>query len=155
MNKAVDLFTTYQFIKRLVLPFNKWKAYELGIIDEQGTLLKPSSELSTQQERDAWGYFDILAANLKKLLGKLPGGKSAIASYAAAFLLLKEGAEEMSDEELLVQLLDSLDLVEDGVVTNVAASGAVAGTTGEPIVRKRRKTDVGMLLKRVQNRTKL
>jgi hypothetical protein len=86
---------------------------------------------------------------------KLPGGKSAIASYAAAFLLLKEGAEEMSDEELLVQLLDSLDLVEDGVVTNVAASGAVAGTTDEPIVRKRRKTDVGMLLKRVQNRTKL
>ncbi|MBT9159057.1 MAG: hypothetical protein DDT26_00306 [Dehalococcoidia bacterium] len=133
IGKAVDLFTTYQFIRRLVLPFNKWKAFELGVIDADGNVLKPRSE-RTQSEKDAWGYFDVLAANLKKLLGKLPGGKSSIATYSAAFLLLNEAHEIDTDEKLLTAFLDALKLVEDGVVTNVAASGEVAGLTGDPPV---------------------
>ena len=36
---VVDLFLVYQFIRRLATPFNKWKAYELGIIDDEGKVL--------------------------------------------------------------------------------------------------------------------
>ncbi len=41
-------------------------------------------------QQPSFGYFDLISMNLKKLLGKLPGGQSAIASYAAALLLLRE-----------------------------------------------------------------
>ena len=36
----VDLFLVYQMIKRLATPFEKWSAYELGIIDDKGMPLK-------------------------------------------------------------------------------------------------------------------
>ena len=36
---VVDLFLVYSFIRKLVTPFEKWDAYEEGIIDEKGTIL--------------------------------------------------------------------------------------------------------------------
>jgi hypothetical protein len=138
IQKGIDLFTTYQFIKRLVLPFNKWKAFELGIIDAEGNVLRPRETLERQEDKDSWGYFDILAANIKKLLGKVPGGKSAIASYAAAFMLLREDIDPEDAEQVRIAWQEALVIAEDmGGVTNTSSSGAVAGTTGEPIVRKK------------------
>lgn len=159
IGKTIDLFTTYQFLKRLVQPFEKWEAYKLGIIDEKGTVLRPMDSLETTKERDAWGYFDVLAANLKKLLGVLPGGKSAIASYAAAFLLLREeqhlNAEEIEDvlarlEETFQECLaEATDYVYSEEIANVASSGAVAGLgvgeQGEPPKKKTQE-----LLKRIK-----
>jgi len=86
----LDLFLLYQFIRRLATPFNKWKAYDLGIIDERGEILKPRKSLKTVKERDAFGLFDVLILNIKKLIEKAPGGKSRLASYAAALYLIKE-----------------------------------------------------------------
>lgn len=91
----VDTYLIYQFLKRLASPFNTWEAYHLGIIDANGKVLKKRNTLDPS-ERSAWGYFDILVANLKKLLGKIPGGKTRIASYAAALLLLREYREGTS-----------------------------------------------------------
>ena len=59
----VDLFLVYQFIKRLATPFEKWDAYELGIIDKDGNILKKRKELRTVKERDAWGKFDVMISN--------------------------------------------------------------------------------------------
>lgn len=129
-NKAVDLFLVYQFLKRLSTPFEQWDAYKLGIIDRQGKVLKPSSEQSTAAEKQAWGYFDRMVANLKKLLAKVPGGSTRLASYAAALLLLKEqdNLKHMSDEEMC-------NLLEDGIA-NVVGGGNIAGVgvgpQGEP-----------------------
>ena len=36
MGRAIDALITFRFLKLLVTPFNKTKAYELGIIDERG-----------------------------------------------------------------------------------------------------------------------
>ena len=129
-NKAVDLFLVYQFLKRLATPFEQWDAYKLGIIDRQGKVLKPSSEHTTAEEKKAWGYFDRMVANLKKLLAKVPGGSTRLASYAAALLLLKEqdNLKHMSDEEMC-------NLLEDGIA-NVVGGGNIAGVgvgpQGEP-----------------------
>ena len=137
MARLVDLFLVYQFISRLVTPFEQWDAYRLGIIDGKGKVLRKHNTLSTQEERTAWGYFDILAANIKKILQKIPGGESKLVSYAAAGLLLREQKklEDMSEEEiekLVQQLLDELE--EEPA--NVAGSGQVAGIgvgpQGEP-----------------------
>lgn len=129
-NKAVDLFLVYQFLKRLATPFEQWDAFKLGIIDRQGKVLKPSDKLETEKEKAAWGYFDRLVANLKKLLARVPGGSTRMASYAAALLLLKENKnlETMSDEQMI-------GLLEDGIA-NVAGDGKIAGIgvgpQGEP-----------------------
>ena len=34
-----NVYFVYQFIKKLVTPFNKPRAFELGIIDEKGKVL--------------------------------------------------------------------------------------------------------------------
>src|SRR5210317_535314 len=105
---VVDLFMVYQFIKRLATPFKEWKAHELGIIDERGVLLKSRKNLKTVAERDAFGLFDLMILKLKRLIEKIPGGKTRIASYAAALYLIKEGKdfdENMSDELLEEQFM--------------------------------------------------
>lgn len=105
----VDLFLVYQFIRRLATPFNKWEAYKLGIIDEKGKVLIKSKDFTKAAQRKAWGVFDRMIANLKKLLAKVPGGSSRFASYAAALFLIKEYkhftdestlTEELTDEQL-------------------------------------------------------
>lgn len=136
----VDLYLVYSFIKRLSTPFNKWDAYDLGIIDENGEQLKKRKELRTVKERDAFGLFDLMILKLKKLMSKVPGGSSRIASYAAALYLIKEHDEikkngEFMSEEMLEQKLNEYIenyevLKEDVSVQNVAGIGV--GPDGEP-----------------------
>lgn len=99
-----DLIYLYQFIKRLVTPFNKTEAFKLGIIDKNGNVLRKRSELTTSDEKNAYTLYDTLIFNLKKLLGKIPGGKSVLGSFVAGLLLLKE---EKNVEFQLLQEDDS------------------------------------------------
>ena len=97
---VVDLFLVYQFIRRLATPFNKWEAYKLGVIDENGNVLIKSKDFTNSRQRKAWGIFDRMIANLKKLLAKVPGGSSRFASYAAALFLIRE-YKAFTDETML------------------------------------------------------
>lgn len=105
----VDLFLVYQFIRRLVTPFTEWDAYKLGIIDDKGNILIKKKNFTKLEQSRAFGVFDRLVLNLKKLLAKVPGGSSKLASYAAALWLIKEHnyftnksvlTEETTDEEI-------------------------------------------------------
>ena len=144
----VDLFLVYQFVKRLATPFEKWDAYELGIIDKEGNRLKKIKDFKTVKERQAFGRFDLLVLKLKKLLEKVPGGKSRIASYAAALYLIKEhndptsNAYSLNEEELQTKLDENmlvaesyhvnsafLKMIEDAPTNNVGG-GSIAGTGG-------------------------
>lgn len=107
----VDLFLVYQFIRRLATPFNKWEAYKLGIIDENGKVLRKKKTLKDPKERAAWGIFDIMVANMKKLLAKVPGGSTRLASYAAALFLIKEH-KAFTEESLITEDMDEDDLEE-------------------------------------------
>jgi hypothetical protein len=94
-NPMMDMFLTYQFLKRIVIPFEKSDAYKLGIIDKNGKVLKKKKTLKTDQEKAAWGYFDILTNNLKKLLAKIPGGNSILGSSVASYMLVKEDKSDL------------------------------------------------------------
>lgn len=85
-----DLVYLYQFIRRLTTPFEESPAFKLGIIDKEGNVLKKRKDLTTDQEKDAYTYYDTLVFNLKKMLAKLPFGKTMMASFVAGLLLLKE-----------------------------------------------------------------
>jgi hypothetical protein len=93
IKSAADLAYTFRFLALLVTPFKKTKAYEKGIIDEFGKRLKKPPFSSIEEREDYANYytrFIRLVFNVKKLIGKVPGGKSRIASYAAALYLIKE-----------------------------------------------------------------
>tara|TARA_B100002019_G_scaffold290324_1_gene307757 strand:+ start:3426 stop:3995 length:570 start_codon:yes stop_codon:yes gene_type:complete len=96
----------------LTTDFKKTPAYKFGFIDRDGNRIKkiPHPEVKnqfiennpkTKEEKNSLTPLHRLVFNLKKLLGKLPGGKTAFASYAVALALLKEHAEldsEQSDQ---------------------------------------------------------
>jgi hypothetical protein len=111
----VDLFLVYQFIRRLATPFEEWEAYKQGVIDKDGNILKSKKERNTRAERESFGIFDLMILKLKRLLAKIPGGSSRLASYAAALWLIKEwnhfSNESLLNENVSEDLLDeSLDL---------------------------------------------
>ncbi len=158
-----DLYLVYQFLRRLTTPFEEWDAYKAGIIDKDGNILKKKNDRKTQTEKDSFGTFDLMVLKLKKLLGKLPGGESKIASYAAALWLIREWnhfsddsylnediSEEQLDESIAVfsetyfyytTLLEGVNqkVQEDGIGMAVG-SGAIAGLgvgpQGEPGLTK-------------------
>jgi hypothetical protein len=133
----VDLFMVYNFLKRLATPFNEWEAYKLGIIDERGNILKKKKDFTLQKERSAFGVFDTMILKLKRLIEKVPGGKTRLASYAAALYLIKEGqnyTEETPDEVLEEQFMTHyMTLSESDIniqfeeIMNTAGGGNIAG----------------------------
>lgn len=87
---VVDLFLVFQFIRKLVTPFEKWPAYKEGVIDDKGNVLIKRKDLTKNAQRKAFGVFDQMILNIKKLLAKVPGGSSRLGTYAAALWLIKE-----------------------------------------------------------------
>ena len=135
---AVDLFLIFQFIKRLTTPWDKTEAFKLGLLDGDGKKLKKAS---TKEEKEAVGLFDRLVFNLKRLLEKVPGGKTRIATYAAALLLIREENEPTVDPdnlfEIKTELVENMQFLQENFqkdykmmveeIANVSAGGEVAG----------------------------
>jgi malic enzyme len=160
-----NIYFVYQFLKKLVTPFNKTKAFELGIVDEKGKILKRRRDLETDDEKDAYNLSDTLVWNLKKILGKIPLGKSRLASYAAALWLIKEQQDgyKITEEELELQFFDQFEkmynndlefdsatlkkfedvLYEDSPTT--AMGGGNIAVRGIPLLKKPPK---GLVMKR-------
>jgi len=90
LKSAGNIYFVYQFLTKLTTPFEKTKAFELGIIDENGKILKKRSQLKSAEEKEAYTMTDTLIFNLKKILAKVPGGRTRFATFAAALFLLKE-----------------------------------------------------------------
>ena len=93
IKQAGDLVYTFRFLRLLTTKFEDTEAYKAGIIDENGKRLK-SFDLNTMDNRNTYkNYytpFHRLVFNIKKIMEKVPGGGSRLASYAAALYLLKE-----------------------------------------------------------------
>jgi len=150
---AFDLLLIYQFIKRISTPFEKQEAYKLGIINDKGEKIK---DPETTAEKKAYGYLDKLIFNLKKLIEKVPGGRSRLGSFAAALYLIREAHEEkdytMQElqeglEKTMSELNESSlksfkDLMEE--VPANASGSAVAGTGDDSstvVVKKKKKKE--------------
>tara|TARA_B000000565_G_C23756961_1_gene366858 strand:+ start:221 stop:808 length:588 start_codon:yes stop_codon:yes gene_type:complete len=156
LSRAADLGYAFRFLKLLTTPWNKLKAYELGIVDENGKNLKKAKELKTKEEKSAYTIFHRLVFNIKRLLNKIPGGKSTLASYAAALYLIKEhtGMSEEKIEEIITKVLDDnleTDLTESqwfikGDTLNPGiyclTKDVVSMNTGEEIAKKNSKIRV-------------
>ena len=115
VGRVIDSLMVFRFLKMLVTPFNKTPAYKFGFIDKNGNRIKnlpnpdnknqllPNNPI-TKEEKNSLTPLHRLVFNIKKLLAKIPGGKSILASYAVALLLLKE--EYDLDDEQAEQLYE-------------------------------------------------
>ena len=110
MASIFNIVVAYQFIKLLTTPWKEQKAYELGVIDDTGKVIKEKEDRTTEDKK-AFTIFHVLIFNIKKLMEKVPFGKSRLASFAAALYLLKEQTEGAggSAKELEAKLLDHLE----------------------------------------------
>ena len=98
---AMNLFFIYKFLRILTTPWKESDAFKLGIVDEDGKILKKKSQLKTIEEKDAYTMMHRLVWKIKRLMEKVPFGKTRLASYAAALWLIKEGHSFKGDEEQL------------------------------------------------------
>lgn len=134
----IDIALLYSFLKRLVTPFSEWEAFKQGVIDDEGSILIPIDKRSPAQ-RDSYGYYDRVVANLKKLIGKVPGGKTRLASFASALLLMREENVTSDPEELRVLLVYYMDQVHNFIpeeVINTVGSNIGADTVDNPTPKR-------------------
>ena len=105
MSRAIDLIITYRVVKMLVTPFKKFKAFELGIIDEEGKSLRKMKEVKGG-ERKHYTMLHRFVFNLKRILQKVGLG-GGLGSFAVALALLIKEDKSMSQHK---------DLIESAVV---------------------------------------
>lgn len=164
MSDYVDNLIAFKILYSLVTPFEKTEAYKQGVIDKDGNVLVRSKD-QTQEQKNSYNMLDRLAFSLKRIIGKLPGGKSQIASLAAAYYLVKECYDSKTklnehrvkhimglvedgitlvEEEILVEKF--LKLKEDGEAISTSAIANKTGpsvSTDQPVIsiKKKRKPD--------------
>ena len=155
MGRFVDSVLTFRILKLLTTPFEKTKAYKLGIIDKKGKELKKMRSLNSVAERDAYSILHRLVFRLKKIIEKVPFENKKLVSYAAALALIKENLElthEPIELETLYlskisqNLYEEIDIVkeymsnntltfrqfiDEDIPANNASGGGVAGFTPE------------------------
>lgn len=115
IKRAGDLVYTFRFLTLLVTPFNKTKAFESGIIDENGKRRKDFDKSANRADySEYYTPFHRLVFNVKRLMSQAPGGSSKLASYAAALFLIKENYS-VSERKILKGLsemgIDPTDLL--------------------------------------------
>lgn len=107
--RLVDTLIVFRILKMLTTKFEKMPAYKFGFIDKNGKRLKQKpdpdnpgkmipNEPKTKEEKSSLTPLHRLVFNLKKIIGMVPFGKTAFASYAVALLLLKEETGLDSDQ---------------------------------------------------------
>jgi hypothetical protein len=149
---TTDDLLAFKILYMLVTPFEKTDAYKFGIIDKDGNSLKKSKELKTSEEKNSYTNLTRLVFSLKRLLAKVPGGKSQFASIVAAYWLIKESNQKRTviREEELMSLIDLIEekkltlveeeltiekfisMMEDAGVANVTGAGV---STDKPAIR--------------------
>lgn len=145
MSRAVDLFIVYELIKKLSTPFDKWEAYNTGVIDKDGNILKsPKERRNSLSDRKSFSKFDLLMLKIKRLLETIPGGKSKISNYGAALWLINEGNEENLTRKALIEYIELVENEELNILfeeTMAVGAGEVEGIgfgpKGEPGIAKK------------------
>ena len=112
----VDIWIVYRFIRMLTTPWDETDAFKQGVLDADGTLLVKVNKMNDKQ-KPTYTLFHRLVYNIKRLVEKVPGGKSKLGTYAAALYLLRENMGDSEGiivmERVLMSYLKENDALED------------------------------------------
>ena len=137
---AVDTLIATKIIHLLVQDFSQWDAFKKGIIDAHGQLIIHNPATMTQDQHEAWTMLHRLVWRLKLILAKVPMANNKFASFATAYLLVRESLERDVECEDYYTIFEAkvkciskeeLALVEE-VANSVGAAGVSGLETKEP-----------------------
>ena len=135
--RIVDTLIVFRILKMLTTPWNKMQAFKFGFIDMNGNRIKEIEDENgkkvkndpvTKKEKSSLTPLHRLVFNLKKIINKVPFGKTQFASYVTAHLLLKEECDldnEQSEElyEKFYRFLKEEELLEAEMITETINVG--------------------------------
>ena len=98
------------FATLLAKPFKNWKAFEKGLIDEKGNIIRKPQN---QPERDSLRGIKNFVRKMKRLLIKVIPDSRLLGVLIAAFLLKKEDNTPLNEEEQKVR-----DIIEKNLTEN-------------------------------------
>ena len=107
ISRTADVFYAFRFLRLLTTPWDKMGAFKYGIVDKNGKRIK-DKKLQFPHEKSTYTIFHKLVFSLKRLLNKLPFGKTKLASYATALFLIKEHTN-MSEKQIR-KIMDKIEL---------------------------------------------
>ena len=126
LSRSADLVYTLRFLRLLTTPWEDMGAFKAGIIDENGKKIKKPTNT---KEKDVYNTFHRLVFSIKRLVNKVPGGKSKLGSYVAALLLIKEKLE-LTDKsiERIVEAcgIDPLDILSESSQWFILPDGSMS-----------------------------
>lgn len=132
ISRTADNFYALRMARLLHQDFKDWKAFQLGVINAQGEVVKKAE---TDKEKDAWTKFHVAVRNIKRLVNYVPGGKLAL-RFGASYMLLREmqDAYQLTDEfgQTVEQMFESMVAGDAGGAPGAIAAGATSGAITSP-----------------------
>ena len=98
---AFSKLMAFTFATLLAKPFPKWKAFEHGLIDEKGNIIKKAE---TRPERESLSGIKNLVRKVKRLLIKVVPDSRLLGFLITLFLLKKESEQDETETQLLENL---------------------------------------------------
>ena len=86
----------------------------MGIIDDNGKLLRKANTLTTDEEKKSFTLLHRLVFNLKRILNKVPGVRTKIGTYATALFLLKQSVITDAEESEMIEKTFTNWLIDNG-----------------------------------------
>ena len=126
LTRSADLVYTLRFLRLLTTPWEETGAYKLGIINDEGKKIKKPT---TSAEKEVYNTFHRLVFSIKRLVNKVPGGKSKLGSYAAALFLIKEKLElsDKSVEKIMERCgINPLDILAESSEWFILPDGTIS-----------------------------
>lgn len=152
MKTGIDSAYAYRFIRLMQKNFSDWKAFEFGIIDDKGNVLKRPK---TEDEKSAYTPFHASIRSVKRMLATIPGASTmAVMASSLSAIGSRFGLTE-SDWSLISKELNMGELFESMIAGDVGngsgspesiASGTTTGSAvnaGPSIIPKRKRKLVG------------
>jgi len=97
LSNTAATFLVYKFATLLKTSFDKWKAYDVGLIDADGNILKKPE---TKKEKDAFSYMEKFVLKIRKILLKYIRSEKLLSILIYGFLLKTESTQNIAIVEL-------------------------------------------------------
>lgn len=137
LSRTADNYYSIRLVRLLQKDFTKWKAYNLGIIDHLGNVIKKPNSAA---EKDSWTKFHVVVRNIKRAAGYIPGA-SLFLRLGGSYLLLREIQQQYGLSDEFPQIVESVLAGDSGGDVNSIATGQTSGaiTSPGPSAKKHKK----------------
>lgn len=93
MSALSDAIITYAIIRKFTTPIKDTKAFQLGLIDDNGYPTYKATHDDSEVNRDAYTLLDRLVFKLKRTFKSMPAFTKLVGGYAAALAFIKESVD--------------------------------------------------------------